>query len=76
MVWAVSRPVLHATQVSRILHESKILNDHDEDNNDFDEFDEDVDEIDQVMGLATIKRVGAPAPQVEGINRTMFMMKI
>ena len=52
MVWAVSRPVLLVTPVSRIWHD--------------DDADFDFDDFDQVMGLATTKRGGAPAPQVEG----------
>ena len=51
MVWAVSRPVLLVTPVSRIWHD--------------DDADFDFDDFVQVMGLATTKRGGAPAPQVE-----------
>ena len=56
MVWAVSRPVLLVTPVSRIWHD--------------DDADFDFDDFDQVMGLATTKRGGAPAPQVEGGGST------
>ena len=63
-MWAVSRPVLLVTQVSRILHQSKILyenGDGFDDNGDGDDF----DDFEQVMGLATIKRDGVPALQVK-----------
>ena len=58
MVWAVSRPVLLVTPVSILWHDDDADFDFD-DNERFDDFD-------QVMGLATIKRGGAPALQVEG----------
>ena len=59
MVWAVSRPVLLVTPVSRIWHD-------DDADFDFDDADFDFDDFVQVMGLATTKQGGAPAPQVEG----------
>ena len=62
MVWAVTRPVLLVTPVSRIWHDDDADFDFD-DNDRFDDFD-------QVMGLATTKRGGAPAPQVEGGGST------
>ena len=61
MASAVSKHALPVTQVSRILHNSKILYD----NGDDDDFDDDFDDDDQVTGLATIKQGAALAPQVK-----------